>query len=530
MRSDPVGYLSLVLHAHLPFVRHPEQERFLEEDWLFEAITETYFPLLESFTRLRSEGTDFRVTMTLTPPLAAMLGDPLLQSRYLAHLGRMEELTERESRHHNETTRIGKVARHYRDQFHAARHFIDRTCGGSLLTSFRDLMDSGHLEVITCTATHGFLPLMGSDAARRAQIRVGVESYRQLFDRQPRGIWLAECAYDEGVDRLLAAEGIEYFFLDSHGLLFGEPRPALGLYAPVITEANVYAFARDVESSKQVWSAEEGYPGDRDYREFYRDIGFDADYDYIKPYLHPDGVRRPVGIKYHRITGKVELHEKDYYDPDWARERAAEHAGNFMFNRQCQLRWLRGGMNRPPIITAPYDAELFGHWWYEGPMFLEYLFRKMHHDQNEIMLATPGDYLDRHPECQRQAPNPSTWGSEGSNLVWLNGANSWLYRHQHHAERRMRELAEAHPEGNGLTRRALNQAARELLLAQSSDWAFIATTGTMVPYAFRRFKEHMTRFGEIDRQITEGRIDEEFVAATEESAPIFPWIDYRVFV
>ncbi len=529
MTPDPVGYLCLVLHAHLPFIRHPEEERFLEEDWLFEGITETYVPLLESFTRLRSEGIPFRITMTLSPPLAAMLGDPLLMSRYREHLERLIELAERECGHHPETTRIGKIARMYRERFLGARRFIYETCDGTLLTSFRDLSDSGELEVITCTATHGFLPLMGDEGAKRAQIRVGVESYRRLFGRSPRGIWLGECAYDEGIDRYLAEAGVEYFFLESHGLLYGEPRPINGLHAPVITGAGVYAFARDIESSKQVWSADEGYPGDPDYREFYRDLGFDADYDYVKPYLHPDGVRRAVGIKYHRITGNVGLHEKDYYEPDWARERAAEHAGNFLFNRQAQARWLRGGMDRPPIIIAPYDAELFGHWWYEGPMFIEYLIRKTHYDQSEIALIAPGGYLDRHPVNQRQTPNPSSWGSEGHNLVWLNGSNAWIYRHQHHAERRMRELARAHPDADGLLRASLNQASRELLLAQSSDWAFIATTGTTVPYAFRRLKEHLSRFNAIDRQITEGQLDEAYIRSAEQRTPIFPWIDYRVF-
>jgi 1,4-alpha-glucan branching enzyme len=299
------------------------------------------------------------------------------------------------------------------------------------------------------------------------------------------------------------------------------------VYAPVMTERGVNVFARDPESSKQVWSQKEGYPGDFNYREFYRDLGYDADYEYIKPYLHSDGVRRGIGIKYHRITGEVPLGEKQYYDPARAQEKVDEHAGNFMFNRQSQLQWLSQKTYNPPIIVAPYDAELFGHWWYEGPAFLESLIRKIHFDQSEIELLSPCDYLDRHSIRQLQEPNPSTWGSEGTNLVWLNGSNAWIYRHQHWAEERMEELANRFPDADGDLRRALNQMARELMLMQSSDWAFIMTTGTTVPYAVKRFREHADRFRQIGEQIDGNRLDPAFIGKMESIDGIFPRADYH---
>ncbi len=530
MTGQPIGYLALVLHAHLPFIRHPEFPDFLEEDWFFEGVTETYVPLLSRFEQMRSEGLTFRVTMSVTPPLATMMEDGLLRGRLSQYIDKRIELLEKEIKT-NRGSHVEMLARHYLANFTNAKDFVFHRHGGRLLNSFRSLQDSGHLELITCTATHGFLPLMKPTSALRSQVQTAVRAHEGFFGRKPRGIWLAECGYDDRVDAILAEAGIEYFFLDSHGIVFGDPQPVYGVYAPVVTERGVSAFARDPESSKQVWSQKEGYPGDFVYREFYRDLGYDADLDYIKPYLHSDGVRRGIGIKYHSITGaNVDLSQKRYYDPHKAREKTAEHAGNFMFNRQHQVRHLNMKTDAPPIIISPYDAELFGHWWYEGPDFLEFLIRKISHDQNEIELITCGDYLDRHAVRQLQKPNPSTWGSEGHNLVWLNGGNSWIYRHQHWAEEKMEELAQRFEHAEGDLRRALNQMMRELLLMQSSDWAFIMTTGTTVPYATKRFREHLDRFRQIAEQIEHVRLDMSFVQFCEERDCIFPRADFRTAI
>ncbi len=526
-----IGYLSLVLHAHLPFVRHPEHPDFLEEDWLYEAISETYIPLLVAFNHLRDEGVRFRLTMSMTPPLCEMLSDPLLQERYLRHINRLCELAEKEvERTEKEARHFHSAALMYRGHFNECREVFENRYGRNILRGFRQLQDEGFLEIITCNATHGFLPLMSNETVKRAQIQVARENYIKHFGRPPRGAWLAECAFNPGDDRYLREAGIEFFIADAHAILYGEPRPKRGIYAPVLTPQGVAVFARDTETAEQVWSSDIGYPGDPDYREFYRDLGYDAhDYDYIKPYLHDDGVRRNVGIKYHRITGKVPLHEKAPYAPEWATGKAATHAGHFMFNRQAQSRHLNYHLGRPAVIIAPYDAELYGHWWFEGPQFLFYLFKKIHYDQDEIETISPVDYLRIYPGNQKQTPSASSWGAEGYNRVWVNGQTDWMYMHQHAAERRMVELAGRFPNSDGLWRRALNQAARELLLAQSSDWAFIITTGTMVQYAVKRFKDHIHRFTRIYEMINAGQVDEGWLADAESKDTIFQEIDYRVY-
>ena len=208
-----------------------------------------------------------------------------------------------------------------------------------------------------------------------------------------------------GDDEILREYGIRFFFTDAHGILHASPRPKYGVFAPVYCPSGVAAFGRDLESSKQVWSAQEGYPGDPYYREFYRDIGYDLEYDYIRPYIHPSGLRVHTGIKYHRITGKTA--DKQPYIPWIARERAAVHAGNFMFNREKQIEYLVEIMDRRPIVVSPYDAELFGHWWFEGPQWLDFLLRKIAYDQQNIELISPIDYLAIYPRNQVSTPpNP----------------------------------------------------------------------------------------------------------------------------
>jgi 1,4-alpha-glucan branching enzyme len=522
------GYLALVLHSHLPFVRHPEHDQFLEEDWLYEAITETYIPLINVFDGLVNDGVDFRITMSLTPTLIAMLTDPLLQHRYIRHISKLIELAEKEIDRTKNQPEFNPIARMYLEMFRHARSVFEEKYGRNLVSAFKKFQDLGKLEIITCGATHGFLPLMVNRKAVRAQIMIAVQHHEKHLGRAPKGIWLPECGYYEGLDEILKEAGIRYFFTDSHGIFHASPRPKYGVYAPIYCRSGVAAFGRDIESSKQVWSSVEGYPGDYNYREFYRDVGFDLDYDYIRPYIHPDGVRVNLGIKYYKITGTS--NHKDPYIRHWALEKAAAHAGNFLFNREKQVEWLSGILkDRKPIIVAPYDAELYGHWWFEGPDWINFLLRKAAFDQKTVRMITPPEYLAENPRCQIAAPSTSSWGYKGYAEVWLDGSNDWIYRHLHKAADRMVELAQGHAGAQGLLRRALNQAARELLLAQSSDWAFILKTGSHVEYAIKRTKEHVLRFTKLYDDIKTNRIDEGWLGDIEYKDNLFPDIDYAVY-
>jgi 1,4-alpha-glucan branching enzyme len=525
----PPGYLALLLHAHLPYVRHPEYEEFLEEDWLYEAIIETYLPLLDVLHGMADDGVDYQITMSLTPPLCHMLRDPLLQERFLRYLLRAIALAKSEVDRTQGQGQLNEVARFYLQRFeHCRASYIDRW-KRDLIGAFGQLQERGVLEIITCAATHGFLPLMENfPEAVRAQIFIARDDYRQTFGRDPKGIWLPECAYVSSLDDVLQQANLRWFVLDSHGLMFGHPRPRYAIYAPCFTPAGPAAFARDRDSSRQVWSAEEGYPGDAAYRDFYRDIGFDLSLEYLQPYLGRNSPRKFTGLKYHRITGRTP--EKELYNRGWALGAADAHANDFMRNRASQVLHLRGNMNVPPLVLSPFDAELFGHWWFEGPEFLNLFIRKSVYDQDSFRLTTPTRYLAECDTHQLVVPSSSSWGHKGYWEVWLDESNSWIYPHLHMAARRMTEMARAHRDTqSGLMDRALRQMARELLLAQASDWAFLMKTGTAKNYATKRTKDHVLRFTRLYDQVRGENIDEAFLANCEWRDNIFPALDWKYY-
>ncbi len=523
------GYVNFVLHAHLPYIHHPESEDYLEEEWLFEAISETYIPLLLNFKKLEEEHVDFRLTMTMSPPLLNMLDNKLLQERYIKYLNKHIELAEKEVKRTVYDSRLNNLSKYYLNRYTNDLHVFKDIYNCELIKGFKHFQDIGVLEIITCGATHGYFPILYiNEKTVRAQIAVGVQTYKKFFGKAPRGIWLPECGYVPEADKYLKEFGIEYAIVETHGILYADPTPIYGTYAPIVSHGGLVAFGRDLESSRQVWSSINGYPGDFNYREFYRDIGYDCDYEYIKPYIASNGARVNTGIKYYRITGKD--CPKDYYDIQWAKDSAEKQAGHFMDCRTKQIDHLASYMNVPPIITCPYDAELYGHWWYEGPYWLYILFKKIYYDECNFKLITPSEYIDMYPQMQVSTPCRSSWGANGYSEVWLNQTNDYAHRHLHKAGDRMCELASMFPnEGNTLRRQALNQCARELLLAQSSDWLFIITNGTMVEYAHKAIKDHIGRFTKLYYQIKNNKIDAKYLLDIFDKDDIFPEIDYMIY-
>ena len=526
------GYLCLVLHAHLPYIRHPECDYFLEENWLYEAITETYIPLLDTFEKLIHDGIDFRITLSLSPSLIEMFNDDLLRHRYKRYIERLVELSEKEVYRTKGDMHFEPVAKMYHERFQRVIYLFEDIYKRDLLSAFKALQDTGKVEIITSAATHAFLPNLSIyPQAVKAQIKVGAECYQKNFGNYPKGMWLPECGFATGFDRYLEEADISFFFLETHGIIRGNPLPRWGVYAPISCPSGAIAFGRDIESSRQVWSSIEGYPGDFNYRDFYRDIGFDLDLEYIKPYIQPDGIRTYTGLKYYRITGKTD--DKKPYVIQRARQKVSEHVRNFILNRELQVNFLSENLKIKPIITATYDAELFGHWWFEGIEWIDSLLRGVYIDHRNFRTITPSEYLSSRAYrpanlyvCQ---PSMSSWGDKGYNEVWLNNSNDFVYRHLLKATEHMISLAQRFPKANGILLRALNQAARELLLSQHSDWTFIMNNSTATGYAKKRFEEHISIFNLLYQSIISENISEKWLTKIEDKDRIFQDIDYRVY-
>lgn len=524
------GYFCLVLHAHLPFVRHPEYPSFFEENWLFEAITDTYIPLLRMLEGFAADGVPARITVSLSPPLLAMLADPLLQDRYVRHLGKLSRLGDKEIIRNHGSAPLLEIARHYRRLLYETEEWYVGKYQRDLIGAFRRLQEAGVVELATAGATHGYLPILKTQPSSvHAQLQVAAGAYREAFGRDVPGFWLPECGYYPGLEAEVAAAGGRYFFVETHGILNASVPSPYGYLAPIACPNGVAAFGRDPASSRQVWSSEEGYPGDPWYRDFYRDIGFDADIDYIRPFILDGETRIFTGFKYHRVTGPTD--QKQPYEPARARERADIHAADFLRRQVEAIDRFAPSMDLPPLIVALYDAELFGHWWFEGPMFLDSFIRKLAFDQDTVAMATPSDYLAAHPHPPCAQPSASSWGDQGYSGFWINPGNDWIYRHLHDAGGRMQDLATRFrgAAAGSRTERALNQAARSLLLAQSSDWPFIMKTGTAVDYAYGRIRDHLARFHALCDAIEADAVPARLLLALEAMDSLFPHLDFRVF-
>ena len=519
------GALALVLHAHLPFVRHPEHEVFLEEDWLYEAILECYLPLLELCERLARQGVDYHFTLALSPPLLAMLGDELLRDRMDRHLRWLKELIEREALRLHGDEAPKAIIEYYRARV-ATSTALWQARGRDLPAAFAALEQSGHLDLMTCAATHGYLPLLGSDEAIRAQLQVAVAQHEAVLGRAPSGIWLPECAYTPGLDAALAACGLRYFVADTHAVQQARPQPRFGSAAPLFCpDSGVAVFARDPAASEQVWSREQGYPGDPVYRDFYRDIGWELPRRALTPLVPADGPRKMTGLKYRAITGADD--DKRIYDPAVAQKRAQEHAAHFVAERRAQLATQPADL-AAPVVVAPYDAELFGHWWHEGPCFLEHVLRGCASPEGPQTVHLRG-YLAEHPRQQVAEPAASSWGDGGQHAFWLNDDNAWIYPELHRSAERMSTLARRFEAPTPLQERALGQAGRELLLAQASDWAFLIHAGTAADYARTRTRFHLDAFNALAAQLEQGTIDAGRLTTLEGRDNLFAELDYRVF-
>ncbi len=510
------GGLALVLHAHLPFVRSAESGS-LEEDWFFQALLECYLPLLDILEKAAaSKKQKPKITIGISPTLLSLLQDPDLKKRFPNWLEIRLDL-------------LKKVPDQFKNPAIDLRNnFLDQyrqweKSKGDLIKRFADLQKAEVVDLLTCAATHGYLPLLREHPETvRGQLNTAVKEHTRIFGLPPLGIWLPECAYYEGLDHLMIKAGLRYAVLDGHGLLHASPRPRYGLYAPICTKNGVAFFGRDSDSTLPVWSARDGYPGESSYREFHRDLGWDLQEDE----LNKLGIKgtRPLGIKLHRVTDqRLPLEAKAIYDPAIAKSLVKKHAKKYLSERHIQLKRIEATINSQALLVAPFDAELFGHWWFEGPAFIRELFKQASSEQVEFTHLK--DILNSNSKLQLCNPCPSSWGQGGYHEYWLNDTNAWIVMEWSKAGKAMIHFSSM----TGLKKshlRILEQAARELLLAQSSDWSFILKAGTTIELAKARISRHLERFWKLIEAIDKNTIpSEEFLKKIEEEDSVFPLID-----
>lgn len=520
--------INFIFNAHLPFVRHPEYPKFLEEDWLFEAINESYLPMLRMLYSLKEEGVPFRLTFSISPTLCAMLQDQLLKTRFQAYMDLHLELGQKEVERLADKPELLVLATRYMNEIQENIRFYNDVCGTDILQAFNVLSNEGYVELITTTATYAFLPVYSNyPIAVGAQVETGVINHMRSFDKIPEGFWLPDCGYYPGLEDILAKHNIRWTSLSAQSIVLSQDKPENGTYAPVKCPNGLYCFPRDYNLSSLVWSSSEGYPCDKDYREFFRDIGYDLPMEYIEPYIHEPQVRVFTGFKYWSITGNTS--EKRVYDCEKAFEKTALHAKNFLYHVKSRTAALDSSVVNDPFYTVSFDAELFGHFWYEGVKWVENVIRFAAQDE-DVVLQTPSDFIKAGESVQTLRPAISSWGKGGFSQVWVDSsANAWSYRHIFKALERMTELSSRFPGQKSLKQRFLNQAARETLLLMASDWPFIIHNHTSEEYARKRLVGHIQNLNLVYDNMCKNAVNTEWLVKAEKRDNLFPLLDYNIF-
>jgi 1,4-alpha-glucan branching enzyme len=540
-------------------------------DWLNEASAETYVPLLNVLNELVEEGYSPKMTVGISPVLCEQLSDQSFKEEFSSYLQTKIIAAEKDIQEFSKHERklLPRLAEMWRDYYGKIRSDFQDRYGRDIISQFRGLQDAGHIEIITCAATHGYLPLLSQDTSVQAQVKQAVRNYTKFFGKAPRGIWLPEAAYRprykwsppletslgkksylrKGVEEFLSENGIEYFIIDSALLKGGK---AIGVYIDrfdalrtlwgqyekeyspreeeidktpreiylVGTEGkkSVAVFTRDPDTGLQVWSGEWGYPGDGNYLDFHKK-------------------HFPGGHRYWKITSaKSDLADKWEYFPEDAQKRIPENASHFKGLIKSLLTQYHEETERKGIVCAPYDAELFGHWWFEGTEFLK-LVLKYVADDPEIELTTCSSFLDEAKPSQVVSIPEGSWGEGGYHYIWLNEWTQWTWKHIYEDEIRMQDLVREFGETDDERLISiLKQLARELLLLQASDWQFLISTWSARDYAELRVSEHhqnFVRLAEMAEKYGRGEwVDEgewTFLGDLEARDSLFKDVNYKWF-
>ncbi|AEC52883.1 hypothetical protein PNA2_1970 [Pyrococcus sp. NA2] len=531
------GYLTFVLHTHIPYVRKHGKWPFGEE-WLFEVIAGSYIPLLMEFERLKEKRVEFELVISFTPVLMEQLNDAYMKEQFEEFMKVKIEAMKKDLEKFKDE-KVKRAIRYMIGYFENVYSYWEKI-NGDLLKEFRRLQKEGHLEIITSAATHGYLPLLGRDEAIEGQIANGIETYKKYFKDTPKGLWLPECGYRpsglwrspssekvvwrKGIEHFLEKYGIRYFIVESHlidegsaTLRYGEILPAnskRSTLRPYFLKNGIAVFARNRETGAQVWSSHIGYPGDPWYREFHKRA-------------------ERSGGRYWRVTGTRDLGKKEPYEPEKALERVEEHAMHFIGLVSSLLENFEKEEGEKGIVVAPYDTELFGHWWFEGVKWLGRVLELA--ENNGIKTVTLENFLEEFNGKRYEIElKEGSWGMYGNHYTWWNPRVEWTWKVIHLAEDRMVYLATKYHGKDPIANRILEQLVRELLLLESSDWQFLITMKQGEEYGKARIVEHAYKFNklaeELERYVKTGEFDLETLEKIEEEDKVFNPVLVRPYV
>lgn len=497
--SESVGTFCLVLHSHLPWVAHHGNWP-VGEEWLYQAWAESYVPVVEVLDRLAQQGHRNLLTLGVTPVLAAQLDDAYCLEQFRTWLGFWQQRASHFVSQSDTDTR--PVAVHELQLANHRAQLADTRWRHGAAPVFRSLADAGTIELLGGPAAHGFQPLLDDPVATFA-LNAGLDDARIRLGREPAGIWAPECGYRPGLEHLYAEAGVTHFMVDGPTLRHVGRDHA---DAWTVGDTGVVAFGRDLEVSYRVWSPRRGYPGGPFYRDFH-------------------AFNHEFGIRDRRVTStRTPNHEKAPYDPDAGLHAVEADAQDFVDTVVRRLRQLSSERGRPGLVVAAYDTELFGHWWHEGPVWLERILQLL--PEAGVNVTTLQGAIESGAVAGRVDPENGSWGSNKDWSVWNGEAVTDLVADNDQLQRDWRKLVADHASTGRDT--ALDQLARDALMALSSDWAFMVTKDSAADYARERHRHHHESFRRLARAIETNSGETAHIVATQRAIDgPFGWLDGR---
>ncbi len=520
------GYLAIALNAHTPYIHHIKPQLHNDDYWLFDHILDSYFPLLDMMERLYTEGVPYRLTLSLSPTLLEMLADPQIQERFDRYLEKKISLAVREADRCLFELELSELVDHYLTRLRYYRDKFNFVYNRQIIDAFAKLAKDGCLELITTGATSSILPILYPyGALGRAQIKVGIDTFYRHFGFKPQGFWLPECAFNPGLDKLLEENGLKYTYTTVCENVGAIPHPSLASVSPLRNLTNFVFFPGDTESELEVWSAKSGYYTDFSYRNGFRDLCDEVPDLDLSDFMPSSQEKPQTGFRYFSNGPAA---SSKYYNLEQGWSMAKIHAKAFISSRLRTIERLKSKLAHPPLLTLTLNTEFLGCLWYEGYVWLEHVIRLAAAQSEKISLASSGQLLQYSENFDFAIPNIGSWMDGGFGARWLNSGNDWLIIALSLASRHIYAMVDM-AKNNADLEPAVNQALRELMLAQSADWPLLLSSGQNVQTARKKLRNNLVAFNKLYEDCCQGRVDLESLRNLQKRTPLFADLNYKDF-
>lgn len=520
--------LIFVVVCHQGYIRHVADEKkyALQNDILFSSISKTYLPLLSLFRKFESEKLSFKIGMVFSPSLCSLLSDPVVQEQYIEWLDKRIALGESEIARLKDCEDV-LLLRNAELAFEKAKKDKEDFCevyNQNLLAAFNSFSDKGYIELFATCGTYALLSHYGDmKEVLDAQIEVGLFSHRYYFGSKPAGFYLPFLGFTEGIDSILKSYGFQYSIVDNRSVLFSDNLPFDGIFSPVRCENSSYClFAQDCDSPDDI----QLFKNNPLYKNIDKDIAFElSDSELQKSSFLEEGYARvPSGFKY----WSNENDANTVYDNEKALEQVKKDAESFITQKNEKLSKAESLMkDKSPSLVCVVDAKTLGQEWAEGIDFFEAVIRKA--GESEINLSSCEDIVENVYLLQKIKPYTGSSQGHGYGEDLLEASNDWMIRYTRKMSARMIDLSDRYPNETGLKIRLLNLAAKELMLAQSGEWAVMLHEGIFPEYAAERFKDSIRAFMTVYDALGTNTVSTEWLTRMEKEYTIFPWMNFRIF-